>query len=269
MSTYFMPPYQFLFAFISGPSLDTRQEPNETCVMSTQQKPKKGSPAPEAASLTMVNAPTPKHSEANIQTALTVYGDNPYELVMPETLHELDYLAYGARIGKAIECGQWRIGDYVNFGFAKFGYKDYTKIAGVTNLDPGYLRVASSVAGRVPPNMRDGYSLEKFRLMLGRKGAKETLPKLIKRLGQRTNAELRAMSISHAPTCSAAKLLTLMVDLVDKLVTFDRDKLFVLLSQDHAMTTIEALRANLDAIVDAAPDILDTTATLPTTDDIL
>jgi len=129
-------------------------------------------------------------------SSLSIYGDNPAELIFPDALAEPDFLAYGARLGSAMQYGAWRVGDYVNFGFAKYGYKDYEKLATVTGLSEGFLRNCASVAGRFPLQYRVQFSLEKAALMLASKDEKETLPHLVKRLGGKTHKELREMRSS-------------------------------------------------------------------------
>jgi hypothetical protein len=155
-------------------------------------KARQGPVAPEAISPQVSEITKEKAQEAG--NALVIYGENPLELVLPDTLPEADFLAFGVNIGRAMEFASWRIGDWVNFGLVKFGYKDYEKLAGVTGLSEQYLKACSSVAGRVPPALRGVASLERARLMLSRKGETESVEHLFKRLGGKTTDQLRKLT---------------------------------------------------------------------------
>jgi hypothetical protein len=159
----------------------------------------------------------PEVSGAEAEHTLTVYGDNPLELIMPDNMPESDYLAFGSKIGKAMEFVGWRIGDYVNFGMTRFGYKDYEKISTVTGLSEQYLRSCSSVAANIPVEYRGQHSLEKCRLMLSRKDKDEKVPHLIRRLGNKTVTELRDLSKSAPPGPHAATTATQVYDAANSL----------------------------------------------------
>lgn len=125
---------------------------------------------------------------------LTTYGESPFELRMPEDMSEADYLAYGVNIGRAMEYAAWRIGDWVNFGVAKYKYKDYAKLAAVTNMSESYLMTCSSTAGRVGGLLREGMSLERARLIVARKGKSESVEHCFGRLKTKTSEQLRKLA---------------------------------------------------------------------------
>jgi hypothetical protein len=143
----------------------------------------------------------------------------PMALTFPETMTEAEYFDFGRRMGDALQGASWRVGDYANFGKAKFGIKDYTRLADETGLDEVYIRQCSSIAERVPAEHRALASLERFRVLLpkrekivrdGKTAGQEEIPVLIARFADWTARELRAgkkdepKQLSAADTGSAA-----------------------------------------------------------------
>jgi hypothetical protein len=134
-------------------------------------------------------------------------------LTFPETMTEPEYFAYGRRMGDALQGASWRVGDYANFGKAKFGIKDYTRLADETGLDEVYIRQCSSIAERVPAEHRALASLERFRVLLpkrekivrdGKTAGQEEIPVLIARFADWTARELRAGKKDEPKQLSAA-----------------------------------------------------------------
>ncbi len=136
---------------------------------------------------------------AGASLALQSYGANPLLLELPDNMAEADFLATGVNIGRAFEFASWRLGDWANYGLKQYGYKDYSRLAGVTGLGEDYLRTCSSVAARVPATFRAMFSLEKAKLALARKGTGETVDKCLMRLKDKTTTQLREMGKSGNP----------------------------------------------------------------------
>jgi len=132
--------------------------------------------------------------------ALEQYGGNPAVLSLPDNMPEKDYLDFGVKIGRVMEFASWRIGDYVNYGKKQYGYKDYKKIADATGLAEGYLRTCASIADRVAGTYRHLYSMEKFRLLIAHRDENETMEKLVARLGDKSNVQLREMTAGKTGT---------------------------------------------------------------------
>jgi hypothetical protein len=137
----------------------------------------------------------------------------PMALTFPETMTEAEYFDFGRRMGEALQGASWRVGDYANFGKAKFGIKDYTRLADETGLDEVYIRQCSSVAERVPAEHRALASLERFRVLLpkrekvmrdGKTAGQEEIPVLIGRFADWTARELRAGKKDEPKQLSAA-----------------------------------------------------------------
>lgn len=218
--------------------------------------------APEAPAQEVGEMTKEKATDAS--QSLIIYGDNPLELVLPDQLPEADYLAYGVNIGRAMEFASWRIGDWVNFGMTKFGYKDYTKLAGVTGLAEGYLRTCSSVAGRVLPTLRGVASLERARLMLQAKNEKESVDHAFKRLGSKTTEQLRNLT-RGAGTPRKPQLDTMSVDAFYKtcgeLATYvnklDKEKWPIVAGYENGENGghMDALRGELTALLAAIKDV--------------
>lgn len=232
--------------------------------MARKAKPKTAPSAPEAPDTQQLELM--KQKAVGAGEALTIYGANPTELVMPDTMAEEDYLAFGVNIGRAMEFASWRIGDYVNFGKAKYGYKDYTKIAGVTGLSEEYLRQCASVSGRVAPHLRGVTTQERARLMLQRINKNETVDHLFKRLANKTTKEIRAMSRvgggggggggNSGPTL-AGEVYTAAIELAKTLESFDFNERGAMLGALEAhKETGGQLRAVMNSL-DAALKLLD------------
>jgi len=194
--------------------------------------------------------------------ALVVYGDNPAELVLPKDMPKQDYFVYGRKLGLVMEFGAWRVGDYVNYGMTVYGFKDYEEIARATGLSEQFLRNCASVAGRVSLEFRH-FGLEKMRLMLNRKGEKESIKRLVKRLGDKTHAELRKMAASgnggdgdgnDETSATATEVYEAAQRLHESLETFDSNtKLAALASFENDTDTGGALLATcrfLGALID-------------------
>jgi hypothetical protein len=137
----------------------------------------------------------------------------PMALTFPETMTEAEYFDFGRRMGDALQGASWRVGDYANFGKAKFGIKDYTRLADETGLDEVYIRQCSSIAERVPAEHRALASLERFRVLLpkrekimrdGKTAGQEEIPVLIARFADWTARELRAGKKDEPKQLSAA-----------------------------------------------------------------
>ncbi len=137
----------------------------------------------------------------------------PMALTFPETMTEVEYFDFGRRMGDALQGASWRVGDYANFGKAKFGIKDYTRLADETGLDEVYIRQCSSIAERVPAEHRTLASLERFRVLLpkrekivrdGKTAGQEEIPVLIARFADWTARELRAGKKDEPKQLSAA-----------------------------------------------------------------
>lgn len=195
----------------------------------------------------------PTASEA--EGTLTIYGNDPYSLTMPENMPESDYLGFGSKIGKAMAFASWRIGDWVNYGKKQYGYKDYEKIAAVSGLANQYLRACSSVAGRVPAEMRSLYSLEKFRLMLSRQDEGEKIEHLVKRLGNKTSEQLREMGASARgagkgdTNMTATEAWELMKRIHEAITSWDEPKFIVFKgidSKDNVLTKLRNVLFMLD-----------------------
>jgi hypothetical protein len=216
--------------------------------MSKKEKTEKGSTTPEVVHEHM------KQESEEAASALTIYGGNPYALTMPDNLPEADYLAFGTRIGKAMQFVGWKIGDFVNYGVTTYGYKDYEKLASVTGLDETYLRTCSSVANRIPLQHRGDASMEKFRLMLGRMNEKETVPHLVKRLGKKTVSQLRDMAKSGegsrtggaTPTMGGEELHTMLDDAVEGMSALHPDKYAAFRTIEKENPVLPRLRKMLD-----------------------
>lgn len=198
--------------------------------------------------------------------SLTIYGENPYELVMPGDLPESDYLAFGVTIGRAMEFAGWRIGDWVNFGMATFNYKDYTKMAGVTGLSEDYLREVSSVSGRVLPALRGVASLERAKLMLRRKNEGETVDKCFKRLGSKSTVQLKQMGKAGssstkkgAAPLSVADVFAMCFMCAEALSALDNTKWALAhqleFGEGPSKGTLDALRGEVVALRDALSDL--------------
>jgi len=126
--------------------------------------------------------------------SLEIYGTNPFKLELPKALPKVDFIAYGKRLATAMEMGAWRVGDYAKEGVTTYGMS-YEELAAETGFSEGFLRNCKSVADQVPAQYRI-HGMEKMRLMLGRKGDKETIAKLVKRLGGKSQTQLRKMAAS-------------------------------------------------------------------------
>jgi hypothetical protein len=151
---------------------------------------------------------TPKHESQQVTVI-----EAPMALTFPETMTEAEYFDFGRRMGDALQGASWRVGDYANFGKAKFGIKDYTRLADETGLDEVYIRQCSSVAERVPAEHRALASLERFRVLLpkrekivrdGKTAGQEEIPVLIARFADWTARELRAGKKDEPKQLSAA-----------------------------------------------------------------
>jgi len=180
-----------------------------------------------------------KHELTTSQLALQQYGGNPAVLSLPDNMPERDFLAFGVKIGRVMEFASWRIGDYVNFGQKQYGYKDYEKVTHATGLSQQYLRACASVSGRVPPERRLQHSLEKWRLMLPLQNVekKETLDELEKRVGNKSQKDLREMSsaprVTDTKVYKASDLQHALKSIVDSVPFWDdaRVEIFVGLNQ--------------------------------------
>ncbi len=146
---------------------------------------------------TVIEAGNPDPTPAN-QVAVI---EAPMALTFPETITEVEYFAFGRKMGEALQGASWRVGDYANFGKAKFGIKDYTRLADETGLDEVYIRQCSSIADRVSADYRALASLERFRLLLpkrekivkdGKPAGMEEIPALVERYADWTAREIRA-----------------------------------------------------------------------------
>jgi hypothetical protein len=146
---------------------------------------------------TVIEAGNPDPTPAN-QVAVI---EAPMALTFPETMTEVEYFAFGRKMGEALQGASWRVGDYANFGKAKFGIKDYTRLADETGLDEVYIRQCSSIAERVSADYRALASLERFRLLLpkrekivkdGKTAGMEEIPALVERYADWTAREIRA-----------------------------------------------------------------------------
>ncbi len=139
-------------------------------------------------------------------TEIVTIQETTHALVIPKGTSIEAWTEIGHRIGEAMEGASWRIGDWLNFGITVLGFKDYDSAVEATKLSEQYLRVCSSVAQRVSPELRHFGSIERFRLLLAmppenvvipeadRKGAAtraETLAEKIVRLESWTMGELR------------------------------------------------------------------------------
>jgi hypothetical protein len=130
-----------------------------------------------------------------------------YAISLPKSMTQSAWMEIGHRIGAAMLGASWKVGDWVNFGIAVYGQKDYDALAQATGLSEQYLRNCSSVAARVEPALRTAGSVERFRLLLAmpsenqaipegeQKGSAtraETLGEKVARLSEWTMGELRA-----------------------------------------------------------------------------
>jgi hypothetical protein len=162
----------------------------------------------------VVEAGTPDAGENSLAITEAVMS-----LAFPEAMTEADYFAYGRKMGDALQGASWKVGDYANFGKAKFGIKDYTRLADETGLDEVYIRQCASIAERVPAEHRSLASLERFRLLLpkrektvkdGKTAVVEEIPALVGRHLDWTARELRTgkkdtpKELTAADTGSAA-----------------------------------------------------------------
>jgi hypothetical protein len=152
------------------------------------------------------NATTMEHGnpDPTPSNQLEIIGDgsgDSLSLTFPEVMTQPEYYAYGVKMGHALQGASWRVGDYVNFGKAKFGIKDYAALADEVGLDEVYLRQCSSIASRVPAEHRALASLERFRLLLpkrekivkdGKTAGEEEIPLLVGRFAEWTAREIRA-----------------------------------------------------------------------------
>ena len=191
--------------------------------MPKKQNKKTAQRAPEAVHSRSVGGETippnaAVHEHGNPESSSIVqYVEADYSLTLPDELTEIGYIEIGRKIGAAMEGASWRIGDWANFGKAKFGYKDYEKLQEITGLSEVYLRTCSSIAERVDAAFRPLASMERFRLMLpmrdtiiipeaeqvkggGTKRA-EPIPAMIERLKDWNQTELRHKT--KTPTLAA------------------------------------------------------------------
>jgi hypothetical protein len=164
--------------------------------MSKTNKPQKASTPPEVVQGKVVETGNPDPVENSLAITEAVMS-----LAFPEAMTEADYFAYGRKMGDALQGASWKVGDYANFGKAKFGIKDYTRLADETGLDEVYIRQCSSIAERVPAEHRALATLERFRLLLpkrektvkdGKTAVVEEIPALVARHTEWTARELRA-----------------------------------------------------------------------------
>ncbi len=182
--------------------------------MSKANKPQKASTPPEVVQGKVVETGNPDPVENSLAITEAVMS-----LAFPEAMTEADYFAYGRKMGDALQGASWKVGDYANFGKAKFGIKDYTRLADETGLDEVYIRQCASIAERVPAAHRALASLERFRLLLpkrektvkdGKTAVVEEIPALVARHTDWTARELRAgkkdepKALAAADTGSAA-----------------------------------------------------------------
>jgi hypothetical protein len=201
---------------------------------------------------------------AQAASALTQHGDNPAELMLPPDMTEDDFLAYGERIGHAMAFAAWRVGDFCNFGFANFKYKDYSVLAKVTGLDEVYLRTCASVAARVEPALRNRVSLERARLMLQRLNSRESAQHCFQRLANKTTRELRDLAKTGSPgkkkkakartEITADGYYAAVMRLVEMTETFPKEKWALLAVLEISGATgrmMEQLILNMRALLDA------------------
>ncbi len=156
-------------------------------------QPKASAPAEGAAVI--------EHGNPEQTSNVVSVIEAPMALTFPETMTEAEYFDFGRKMGDALQGASWRVGDYANFGKAKFGIKDYTRLADETGLDEVYIRQCSSIASRVAPEHRALASLERFRLLLpkrekllntdGKTIGDEDVPVLVGRYTDWTARELR------------------------------------------------------------------------------
>jgi hypothetical protein len=185
----------------------------------SKQKPQPKASAPAEGARTVEGKNLPQNSTVSIagnpdptpsnQIAVV---ESPMALTFPDTMTEVEYFAFGRSMGDALQGASWRVGDYANFGKAKFGIKDYTRLADETGLDEVYIRQCSSVADRVPAEHRQLATLERFRLLLpkrekivkdGKTAEMEAIPALITRYSDWSAREIRAGAKDKKPELSA------------------------------------------------------------------
>jgi hypothetical protein len=126
---------------------------------------------------------------------------------------EAEYISIGERLGEAMQGASFKIGDFVNIGKLRFGYKDYERVAEITGLDQVYLRQCSSISERVEPQFRTLASLERFRLLLpkrekivkdGKPAELESIPSLVARFDDWTQKEIRDGKKALPPSSAAS-----------------------------------------------------------------
>ena len=72
--------------------------------------------------------------------------------INPDATYE-EWEAYGKKLGRVYSGLQWQIGDWINFGEAKFG-EMYAQAENDTDLSYGTLRNYASVCARIPAGNR-------------------------------------------------------------------------------------------------------------------
>jgi hypothetical protein len=108
--------------------------------------------------------------------SIVLYDDADNGLAFHETITEAQVIDLAREIGKRVSGIGWKIGDIANYCKAKFGHKDYDRLAEESGFAEVYLRTCSSVASYVPLAMRGAMSMERWRLVMALPNQKKLVP---------------------------------------------------------------------------------------------